>query len=789
MNRSRGAIALALGLVLIVLGFSAGTIGAAETTEDVLSTKVSPWALAAVADGAQGDFLVVLQDQADLSPAYDLSTKQERWQWVYQALWETAQRSQAPLRAWLDARGVPYRAFYIVNLIHIEAGDQALVEALAARPDVARIEANPRIQSVEPQPVATDSALAPAAIEWNISLVGAPAVWAMGYTGQGVVVGGQDTGYDWDHPALKNQYRGWNGFTASHDYNWHDAVHTGGGGCGPNSTQPCDDTDHGTHTMGTVLGDDGGANQIGMAPGAQWIGCRDMNQGVGTPATYLECFEFFLAPYPVSGTPAQGNPALAPDVTNNSWGCPASEGCSWNTLQAAVDAQRAAGILTVASAGNDGSSCGSVQDPPPIYDSAYSVGATSSTDNIASFSSRGPVNVDGSGRLKPDISAPGVNIRSSVPGGGYEGGWQGTSMAGPHVAGAVALVWSAQPALRNDLDLTEEVLNTTAVPRYSTQCGDPANTVPNNVYGWGRLNALAAVEEALNLIPPSFTIVKIPSADLVEVGNRLVYTITVNNTGGPATGVVVSDTLPVDTQFAGASGGGVLAGGDVVWTGLSVGANGTLDLTYVVTASCVPSGTHLVNDAYCVHASEWPTPTCGLPVNVTAAATGVMADFTAPAFVLRNQPVALTNHSQNATAYAWAFGDGATSTQANPSHTYTGAAGDYTIVLTASNACTSAVTSQMIAVYDYAVAMMPAAAADAADPGATISYTLRVTNTGTLADDVQLTTNGNQWATQLVPDTLTLGPGDGGLVVARVTVPAGAAGGAHDTAAVTARAS
>ncbi len=112
-----------------------------------------------------------------------------------------------------------------------------------------------------------------------------------------------------------------------------------------------------------------------MAPGAKWIGCRNMDVGVGTPARYIECMEFFLAPYPVSGTPAQGNPSLAPDVTSNSWGCPASEGCSTSSLQAAVEAQRAAGITMVVAAGNSGSSCSTVSDPPSFHEASYTVGA------------------------------------------------------------------------------------------------------------------------------------------------------------------------------------------------------------------------------------------------------------------------------------------------------------------------------------------------------------------------------------------------------------------------------
>src|SRR6185369_4718710 len=163
-----------------------------------------------------------------------------------------------------------------------------------------------------------------------------------------VVVGGSDTGYRWTHVALKNAYRGWNGTTASHDFNWHDSVHSGGGSCGANSPAPCDDNGHGTHTMGTAVGSDG-ANQIGMAPGAKWIGCRNMNQGAGTPASYLECMEFFLAPYPVGGTTSQG-------------------GTTPNLLLTAVNTTRAAGIVMEVSAGNSGSGCSTVSDPPRFYD-------------------------------------------------------------------------------------------------------------------------------------------------------------------------------------------------------------------------------------------------------------------------------------------------------------------------------------------------------------------------------------------------------------------------------------
>jgi subtilisin family serine protease len=481
-GRLRASASLLTSATLVLLAITPET-GAADRA------TVSPWVEAATAAGSTAEILVVLADQADLREAAGKRDLSARRHAVRDALWEAAQRSQAPLRAWLDARGIAHRPFYIVNALLVPEADTELVSALASRPDVVRIEANPWIRQALPRPRETDGGDSPTAIEWNVSLVAADRLWEAGITGEGIVVGNQDTGFDWDHPALRDQYRGWNGTSADHDYSWHDAVHSGGGLCGPDSPVPCDDYGHGTMTLGVSVGGDGGANRIGVAPGARWIGCRNMDQGWGSPATYLECLEFFLAPYPVGGTPADGNPDRAPHVTNNSWTCPPDEGCSWDTLAAAVEAHRAAGILTVAAAGNGGPSCSTVEDPIAIYDAVFSVGATDIGDAVASFSSRGPVTVDGSLRLKPDLAAPGDGIRSSAPGGDY-GSASGTSLAAPHVAGAVALLWSASPALRGRVDATESILGRCALPRTSSQCGDPGDVVPNNVYGWGRLDVM-----------------------------------------------------------------------------------------------------------------------------------------------------------------------------------------------------------------------------------------------------------------------------------------------------------
>ena len=236
-----------------------------------------------------------------------------------------------------------------------------------------------------------------------------------------------------------------------------------------------------------------------------------MERGWGKPSTYIECFEWFMAPTDIDGE--NPDPTLSPDVINNSWGCPQSEGCdstNWQYMELALDNLRASGTFVVVSAGNDGiRNCGSIRNPSAMFENSFAVGATrliydstgvSFNDTIAGFSSRGPVTIDHSDRLKPDIVAPGQSVLSSVPNNGYRYS-SGTSMAGPHVAGVVALIISANPELKGNVDKISEIIRETAVPKYDIDScrGIDEQVLPNSTYGYGRIDALAAVNKALEL--------------------------------------------------------------------------------------------------------------------------------------------------------------------------------------------------------------------------------------------------------------------------------------------------
>ncbi len=298
--------------------------------------------------------------------------------------------------------------------------------------------------------------------EWGISKIRADLVHnALGINGAGIVVASIDSGVDWQHPALQSRYRGYTGAgkLPQHLGNWFDATSQG-------ATYPVDSNGHGTHTMGTMVG----GNGIGVAPGAQWIAARAFDSSGSAQSSWLHsAFQWILAP--------NGNPALAPDLVNNSWG--SSFGAS-TEFQPDIQALLSAGIYPVFSAGNNGPNSGTVGSPGSL-DSAFAVGATDINDEVALFSSRGP---SPWGKIKPEVSAPGKEVRSSLPGGAY-GTLSGTSMAAPHTSGVAALMLQASPGLANNLSGLSYAITSTAI-----WLGNP---IPNNDYGWGRIDAYNAV--------------------------------------------------------------------------------------------------------------------------------------------------------------------------------------------------------------------------------------------------------------------------------------------------------
>jgi subtilisin family serine protease len=456
------------------------------------SDKVEP-ALLTQPMAGEAEFLVMLSQQADLSGASSLPSKRQKGTYVFERLTGVARATQGPLVNQLESWGVEHRAYWIANMVWVR-GDLGVICSLAQREDVARLMVNGTMGVINP-PALTNDPPKPYDVSSNLEKVHAPEVWALGYTGQGVVIGGQDTGYQWDHPALKRSYRGWDGTNVDHNYSWHDAIHSTvlTNPCGVNLMAPCDDFFHGTQTMGVMVGNDGGGHQVGMAPGARWIGARNMNYGVGSPATYAECCQWFLAPTNLQDE--HPDPSQAPDVINNSWGCWKEEGCvDPQVLKLVVENLRAAGIVFVAAAGDGPSQCGSISSPPAIYAASLTVGGTFETDVIADDSSWGPVTVDGSNRIKPDVCAPGYSVPTSSPTNSY-GYIAATSGAAPHVAGQVALLLSAHPELRGQVDAIERLIEYTAVPltNFSYRCDPPGTNVPNNLYGWGRIDTLSSL--------------------------------------------------------------------------------------------------------------------------------------------------------------------------------------------------------------------------------------------------------------------------------------------------------
>lgn len=503
-----------------------------------INSQISPDLTRLMAKQHSIPVLIQLKEHADLSGIKTSWNKEQKTSYVYNALKTKATISQKEITAYLRLHNIEFTSFYVVNAV-LAILNPNQIRDVSMLNSVLKLSHDSYNHAIPHQDKSIHLSQRAPEITWGIQRVGADKVWAKGFEGQGVVVGGNDTGVKWDVPAIKERYRGYTKDSVDHNYNWHDGVHqnsplsgTDDNPCGLNLRVPCDDNSHGTHTVGTMVGltDE---HAIGMAPKAQWIGCRNMERGNGSPSTYIECFEFFLAPTNLDGLLPR--PELAPHVINNSWYCSLAEGCDssiFPIMELVVENLRAAGIVVVVSAGNDGAVCNTISHVPAIYKNSFTVGAFQIDNTISDFSSNGPVTNYKDIIIKPNVVAPGSDVLSVIPDGSYAS-WSGTSMAGPHVAGLVALMISANPAIAGHVEQIETIIEETAERFTSDLDCFPfsGSSIPNNTFGYGLINADKAVERALiavsteNEVKPTLKIYPNPAIDKIHIERQTTETL------------------------------------------------------------------------------------------------------------------------------------------------------------------------------------------------------------------------------------------------------------------------
>lgn len=430
----------------------------------------------------------ISKSQGDYSTNYENEVSKRKT--VINTLKEKAETTQSSVVSYLSSEKLSgsvekIQSFYIANIVYVKA-DKEVIEEIAKRDDVEKIYFNDIIELEEPikgVDLDTVTDVAEDEIEWNIKRVEAPKVWEkFKIDGTGVVVGVLDSGVDWTNPALKEKWRGYDKETetvVNPKESWYDPM--------TNSELPWDNVGvpHGSHCTGTILGQESnGDNTIGVAPGAKWIAAKAFTDKGGQQLHLLAGAQWFLAP--------GGKAEKAPNIINNSWG--GSAGVDpW--FKDVVAAWRSAGILPVFAAGNQKSGepkpwPGSIQNPSNLPGS-FAVAAVDINNKRGDFSKLGPSPWDPK-MIKPEISAPGVNIRSSVVG-GYESGWNGTSMAAPHVSGIAALMKSADFSLT--VDQIETIIKETATKLTDNEYTES----PNMGYGFGLINAYDTVSKVLGV--------------------------------------------------------------------------------------------------------------------------------------------------------------------------------------------------------------------------------------------------------------------------------------------------
>lgn len=435
----------------------------------------SGW-IASAAGNDMISVIVTLKDQANLKAIKEIK-REGRIKQVVKKLIKHALVGQRDLIAYLEARQrqgkvATYRSFWVFNGLSVTADEEVIAE-LAARPEVMSITPDEIIYAET-----LETSTAPP--EYNLTRVNAPALWNLGYTGQGVVVASMDTGVYLYHPDLVSQWRGGSN-------SWYDPY-------GQHPNEPTDLNGHGTWTMGVMVGRDAGGTSIGVAPNAQWIAVKIFDdQGKATTSAIHLGYQWLLDP--------DGNPDTVdtPHVVNNSWGYSAP-GCNLE-FQLDLQALLAAGILPVFSAGNTGPN-GSTSVSPANNPEAFAVGAVNNTDTLYRYSARGPSACGETSTIYPEVVAPGVSIRTSDLYGLYYYA-TGTSLAAPHVTGGLALLLSAYP------DLTAEQQRAALL----NSAVDLWTTGPDNDFGYGRVDLMAAlnwIQNNISSMPPTQTSTSTP---------------------------------------------------------------------------------------------------------------------------------------------------------------------------------------------------------------------------------------------------------------------------------------
>lgn len=490
--------------VILIIGLAISAI----TPQNVIADKTIPPANFTVDQAifdeitaiGSASYWVNFHSEVDLAGAYEMDWSSRGW-YVYEQLKKVADDSQAKFLQSLDRSKTPYQSFWIKNTVLVENSNLSVLNSIQAFPDVESVTPRKSYFLYDADASTGVTAIGLNAIEPNLTHINADDVWAMGINGSGLVVANIDTGVLYSHHALVSQYRGNHSGTFDHNYNWFSPDNL-------LDNVPYDGHGHGTHTMGTMVGDDGVSNHIGLAPRAKWIACAGCPNGECTDTALLECGQWITAPTDLSG--ANPNPDMRPNVVNNSWGDCGQTYDAW--YENVITAWHLAGIYPIFSSGN-ASICGYYLPPrlntvgnPARSGKVTSVGSTGNQNGLyASHSNWGPTDdldtinpTDGFAALKLQVLAPGVYIRSTYNTTDTSYAlMSGTSMSAPHVAGLVALMWQAAPCLVGNYALTESLIESNATDMtYDDGSPETPTNFPNYATGWGEIDALAAVTEA-----------------------------------------------------------------------------------------------------------------------------------------------------------------------------------------------------------------------------------------------------------------------------------------------------